>query len=73
MTMNTLVKALLLGTSMFLLTACGGGGGGSSDEETATERTFSLQLQSADIRLSSNGEALDVETTEIEREQLSVR
>ncbi len=70
--MKMIIKGGLLAMAISLLTACGGGGGSSDDPEPPAEKTFNLQLQSTDIRLSSSGDLLPVETDGIKRENLTV-
>ncbi len=73
--MKILFKGILLSFGFLLLVSCGGGSSSNNDDEPEPpiEKTFSLQLKSADIRLSSNGEALSVDTDEVKSGQLTVR
>ncbi len=73
--MKTIIHGGLLIIGILFLSACGGGGGSGTDSEPDTPevKSFSLQLHSADIRLSSSDESLGVDTDQIRRENLTVQ
>lgn len=68
--MKTLRKklvVLLTASFLVILTACGGGGGsdtGGGNNQTVT-KSFTVSLANVEVTRISNGDAVDVDATEI--------
>lgn len=76
--MSKRIKILALLLPLFAVTACGGGGGGGGgtptepdratdqpDAPTASDKAFTVSLNSVDIRRVSNGEQIVVDTSAV--------
>ncbi|MGI9276710.1 MAG: hypothetical protein ACR2PT_17935 [Endozoicomonas sp.] len=61
--MKKILRALLLIFPAMVLGACDGGG--SESAVTATEKTFTVSLNSIDVKRVSNGESVAMDTSEI--------
>jgi ABC-type oligopeptide transport system substrate-binding subunit len=67
-TMKNKILALLVAFSLAMLNACGGGSDSSSPSNGNNQpvtKTFIVSLESVDIRRSSNGDVVDVNTAGI--------
>ena len=70
----SLLRAMILLAISSLLASCGGGGGGGGGSSTPTStpsQNFTVSLKAVDIRRVSNGESVDVNTTDIASDPLT--
>jgi len=70
--MKNLLAALLLGTMVAALSACGSGGGDGGGAQEGSEdvltpaKTFALTLEGIDVRRASNDEPVEIHISGIE-------